>query len=220
MWGGDTETTTQTSAPSNPDVNPTLSKLLRGVQGTYDSAPTTPAALSQGWASQLGAAGNADYARGVTGSTRELADIASGSRFGMNDPGYAALRAKAGDDTLRDVNSMFTSSGRFGSGSHVGTATEALGNVNAGMDYQNFQNDQQRQMQAISALPSTFAAGQAPGSVQQAVGLSQQQAPWAKLSNASSILAGTAGAGGTTGTTTSPATPWWQGAIGLAGQFI
>lgn len=212
MGGGDDEVSSNN--PSNPDVAPTVSKLLKGVQTTYDASQVqTPPTLTGGWASQLGAAGNADYARGVSGATKELADIASGSRFGMNDPGYAAMRAKAGDDTLRDVNSMFTASGRFGSGSHVGTATEALGSVNAGMDYQNFQNDQQRQMQAMSALPSMFAAGQAPGSVQQSVGEQQRANPWYNLGQASSIASGNYGAGGQT--MTQPGTPWWQSAAGL-----
>ena len=214
MGGGGTETTTQKNAPSNPDVDPTLSKLLRGVQSTVDSAPTTPAALSQGWASQLSAAGNPDYARGVAGGTSELADIASGKRFGMDDPGYAAMRAGALDDAMTGVASSFLTDGRFGSSVMGDAAGEAATQTLAGLDYANFQNDQQRQMEAISALPTAFAAGQAPGSVQQAVGQSQQQAPWSNLATASSILAGTAGAGGTTGTTTSPTAPWWQQALG------
>lgn len=215
--GGDIDTSKQSSAPSNPEVNPTLSKLLRGVQSTYDTAPSTPNTLVSGWNTQIRNALDPNYARGVADSTSELADIASGKRFGMDDPGYAALRAKAGDDTLRDVNSMFTSSGRFGSGSHVGTATEALGNVNAGMDYQNLQNDQQRQMQAISALPSVFAAGQAPGSVLSSVGQEERAAPWYKLGQGSSILAGTAGTGGST---TTESQPWWKVGTGLASSAL
>lgn len=224
MGGGGTETTTQTNKPSNPDVDPTLSMLLKGLQGQYKAGSPTPAAMSQGWASQLSAAANPNYARGVAGTTSELADIASGKRFGTDDPGYAALRAKAGEDTLRDVNSVFTANGRFGSGSHLGTATESLGNVYAGMDYQNHQNDQQRQFQAMGMLPTAFAAGQAPGSVQTAVGEQQRNAPWFPLTQASSILAGTAGTGGSTTSQTTPTAPWWQQALGfsagLAGRAI
>lgn len=214
MGGGGTETTTQVNAPSNPDVNPTLSKLLKGVQTTYDSNKTTNPNMTAGWASQVGAASNPDYARGVAGSTSELADIASGQRFGMNDPGYAAMREGALDDALTGVGSSFLTDGRFGSsvmGDAAGTAaTQTL----AGLDYANFQNDQQRQMAAISALPGAFAAGQAPGSVQASVGQQQQQAPWSNLATASSILAGTSGAGGSTMSQTSPTTPWWQQALG------
>jgi hypothetical protein len=216
MGGGGEETSTQTSKPTNPMVDSTLTSLLGGLQSKYNSGEASgiPSAVNTGIGMQYSAAMNPDYMRGVNGATSELADIAGGKRFGMDDPGYAALRAKAGDDTLRDVNSMFTASGRFGSGSHVGTATEALGNVNAGMDYNNFQNDQQRQFQAISAMPGNFAAGQAPGSAVTGVGQQQQAAPWWNLNQASSVLAGTAGAGGTTSTMSQPATPWWQSALG------
>lgn len=217
--GGGVETGTTSSRPSNPMVDSTLTNLLGGLSNEYAKSTATGvnSTLDKGWEARLGAANDPDYARGVSGGTSELADIASGSRFGMNDPGYAALRAKAGDDTLRDVNSMFTASGRFGSGSHVGTATEALGNVNAGMDYQNYQNDQQRQMQAISALPGQFGAAQAPGDVWGAVGQEKQQQPWWALNNASSVLAGTAGAGGST---TTESQPWWKVGTGLGATAL
>lgn len=220
MGGGGTDTSTSTSAPLNPEVNSTLSKLLQGVQATYQPGSGTPETLNTGWNSQLGAATNPDYARGVAGSTSELADIASGKRFGMNDPGYADMRQGAIDDTLTNINSSFLTDGRFGSTVQGEAAGRGVSQTIAGLDYGNFQNDQQRQMQAISALPTAFAAGQAPGSVQQSVGEQQRAAPWYNLGQASSVLAGTAGAGGQTNTMTQPATPWWQSAIGLAGQFI
>lgn len=214
MGGGGTQTTTQVNAPSNPDVNPTLSKLLKGVQTTYDRSPAITPNMSAGWDSQLGAAANPDYMRGVTGSTRELADIASGARFGTNDPGYAAMREGALNDALTAVGSSFLTNGRFGSSVMGDAAGKAASQTLAGLDYANFQNDQQRQMQAISALPTIFAAGQAPGSVQSSVGQQQQQAPWANLATASSILSGTAGTGGSTSSMTQPTAPWWQQALG------
>jgi hypothetical protein len=75
-----------------------------------------------------------------------------------NAPGYAQLRAKAGQDTLNDVNGIFTGSGRFGSGSHVGNATEELGNVYAGMDMQNYENRLARMLggnQALAGIAQT-----------------------------------------------------------------
>lgn len=241
MGGGGTETQTTTSGPTNPMVDSTTTKLLSGLQGQVDKGtavfnqslnPGAGSTTQNSWASMLSAANNPAYSAGVSGATSDFADIAAGNRFGTNDPGYAALRAKAGDDTLRDVNSMFTSSGRFGSGSHVGTATEALGNVNAGMDYQNFQNDQQRQMQAAGMLPGLYAAGMAPAGVQGAVGAEQDanalalrqgendlfrrqnDTGWSTLGQATSILAGNAGAGTQQQSTTSPTAPWWQQALG------
>ena len=206
MGGGGTDTKTQTNAPSNPEVDPTLSKLLQGVRGTYDATPTTNSAMNSGWASQLAGANNADYARGVSGATSSFANAAAGNDAMANDAYYAGKS----DDTLRDVNAMFTNSGRFGSGSHVGTATEALGRVNA----ENVAADRQWQTQSASMLPQLFAAGQAPGSVQTSVGQQQLQAPWANLQTASSILAGTAPAGGNTSTMTTPTAPWWQQVAG------
>ncbi len=217
MGGGGTETTTQTSGPTNPLVDSTTTKLLGGLQNRYDAstAAGTPAATSAGWASQLSAAQNPDYARGVTGSTKELADIASGSRFGMNDPGYAKMRQGALDDALTGVGSSFLTDGRFGSSVMGDAAGEAATQTLAGLDYANLQSDQQRQMQAISALPGAFAMGQAPGSVQESVGQAQKAAPWYDIGQASSVLAGTAGAGTQQQSMTTPTAPWWQSAAGL-----
>jgi hypothetical protein len=219
MGGGGTDTSTSTSAPLNPEVNSTLSKLLQGVQATYQPGSGTPETLNTGWNSQLGAATNPDYARGVAGSTSELADIASGKRFGMNDPGYADMRQGAIDDSVTAGNSSFLTDGRFGSTVHGEAIGRGVSQTIAGLDYGNFQNDQQRQMQAISALPTAFAAGQAPGSVQQSVGEQQRAAPWYNLGQASSVLAGTAGAGGQTNTMTQPAAPWWQAPVAIGGTL-
>jgi hypothetical protein len=208
MGGGGTETTTQTSGPTNPMVDSTTTKLLTGLQDRYDSSTSmgSSAATKGGWASQLAAAGNPDYARGVNGAMTDFADAAAGYQAGANDPYYAKLS----DNTMRDVGAMFTNSGRFGSGSHVEKAVETLGDVNNA----NIAADRQWQTTAASALPSMFAAGQAPGSVQTSVGQQQEAAPWANLSNASSILAGTAGVGTQQQTQTSPTAPWWQQALG------
>jgi len=209
--GGDIQTGSQSSAPSNPEVNPTLSKFLVGVRGKYDAGESAgnPAALTSGWASQLDAAKSPTYAAGVNGAMSDFADAAAGNQAGANDPYYKQL----GDDTLRDVNSMFTTSGRFGSGSHVDTAVKALGDVNNA----NIGADRAWQTQAASALPSMFAAGQAPGSVQQSVGEQQRAAPWYNLGQGSSILAGTAGTGGST---TTESQPWWKVGTGLASSAL
>lgn len=212
MGGGD-ETSTQSTAPSNPDVQPTLSRLLQGVQGTYNTTQQngTPAALAQGWASQFGAASNPDFMRGVSGATADFADAAAGNQYGANDAYYDQLS----DNTMRDVGAMFTNSGRFGSGSHVETAVKALGDVNNA----NIAADRAWQAQAASALPAMFSAGQMPGAVQTAIGQDQRAAPWYNLGQASSILAGTAGAGGSTSTMTQPAAPWWQAPVAIGGTL-
>lgn len=239
MGGGGTQQTTSTTASANPAVTATTTDLLKRLQtqvgkGTavFDKSlnPGAGATTQNSWASMLGAANNPAYSAGVSGATADFADAAAGNQFGANDAYYKQL----GDDTLRDVNSMFTSSGRFGSGSHVDTATKALGDVNNA----NIAADRQWQMQAAGALPDIYSAGLAPAGVQGGVGAAQDanalglrqgendlfrrqnDAGWSTLGQASSILAGNASAAGQTTTNTSPATPWWLPAGQLAlGMF-
>jgi hypothetical protein len=253
--GGTTNTTTSTSstAPANPDVTATQSKLLKGLQGAYDGGMKvfdkslyagTGSNTQAGWDATLAAAQNPAYSGAVNGAIGDFGDIAAGNRFGMNDPGYARLREKAASDALQTVGKSFGASGRFGGGSYLESAGEGVGNAIAGMDYANFQNDQQRQAQAAGMLPGLFQAGLAPGAAMGAVGGAQDadaqarlmgdndlfrrqnDGNWDTLARSSSILAGTAPVGGmnTTNTQTSPATPWWQtagaGVIGLGSMIF
>lgn len=239
MGGGGTETTTQTSGPTNPAVDATTTKLLTNLQGQVDRGtavfdqslnPGAGATTQNSWSSMLNASNNPAYSRGVAGATADFADAAAGNQFGANDAYYKQL----GDDTLRDVNSMFTSSGRFGSGSHVDTAVKALGDVNNA----NIGADRAYQMQAAGMLPEMYSAGMAPSGIQAGVGAAQDanalalrqaendlfrrrnDSGWSTLGNASSILAGTAGAGTQQQSTTTPTAPWWQTGLSLAGQFF
>lgn len=221
MGGGGEQKTVQTSTPSNPDVNPTISRLLQGVQGTYGStsAAGTPAAMTSGWASQLSAANNPDYASGVNGAIKDFADVAAGNRFGQDDPGYAAVRQGAIDDTLTNVNSSFLTDGRFGSTVQGEAAGRGVSQTIAGLDYGNQQQDIARQQAAAQMLPSMFAAGQSPGAVQTAVGQQQREAPWYNLGQASAIASGNYGAGGSTSTQTQPGAPWWQAPVAIGGTL-
>lgn len=255
MGGGGTNTTTQqtSTAPANPAVTATQTKLLTGLQGAYDQGmkvfdkPLYAGAGSttqQGWNSTLGAAGNQNYAGGVNSAIADFADTASGNKFGMNAPGYATLRANAGNDAMSGINSVFNNSGRFGGGTHVQKLGEGVTNAYAGLDYANYQNDISRQQQAAQMLPSLYQASLAPGAAMGAVGAAQDQdaqarlmaendlfrrqsdPQWDALARSSSILAGTAPVGGmnTTNTQTTPATPWYQsalgGALGLGAMFL
>lgn len=233
MGGGGTETTTQTSGPTNPMVDSTTTKLLTGLQGQVDKGtavfnqslnPGAGLTTQQSWTSMMNAANNPDYNAGVKGATADFADAAAGNQYAANDAYYKQL----GDDTLRDVNSMFTSSGRFGSGSHVNTAVGALGDVNNA----NIAADRAWQSQAAGMLPSMYSAGMAPSGIQAGVGAAQDanalamrqaendlfrrqnDAGWSTLGQATSILAGNAGAGTQQQSTTTPTAPWWQQALG------
>lgn len=246
--GGSVQTSSSTSTSANPDVQPTVSKLMKGLQGAYDGGvkvfdqslyPGVGDTTKNAWANTLEAVNNPGYSAAMNGAIADFGDVAAGNRFGLNDPGYAALRAKVGDDTLTDVNSIFTSSGRFGSGSHVKNATSELGNVYAGMDYQNHQNDIARQQQAAQMMPGLLQGAALPGTMQGAIGAAQDadalatrqgandlfrrqnDAKWDALARSSSILSGTAGSGGTE---TSQNIPWWAAAAGIgstiAGAFF
>lgn len=238
MGGGGTETTTSTSGPTNPMVDYTTTKLLTGLSNQVDKGtPVFGQSLNPGagkttqdsWSAMLNASNNPAYSAGVKGATSDFARAAAGDDYGANDAYYKQL----GDDTLRDVNSMFTSSGRFGSGSHVGTAVGALGDVNNA----NIAADRQWQAQAAGMLPSMYSAGMAPAGVQAGVGAAQDanalalrqaendlfrrqnDAGWSTLGQASSILAGTAGAGTQQQTTTQPTAPWWQAPLQIGGTL-
>lgn len=118
--------------------------------------------LTGGQQGSIGAVGNIGgqymgFAGGGGPSLTEstMMDTAMGNRFGMDDPGYAAVRQRLSDDVSREVGQTFTNSGRFGSGSHVDSLTSALTSNLGALDYSNFQNDQNRQMQALGAIEGT-----------------------------------------------------------------
>jgi hypothetical protein len=244
-----TTTATSTSAPTNPDVQATASKLAKGISTAYDVGPQvfnestfSPAGSTtqDAWQKALGAAGNADYAAGTAGAIKSFGDIAAGNQIGVANPAYAKVRQNAIDDAIKNVGAGFTSSGRFGGGSYIDTATESAGNVAAGMDLTRLQQDEARQAQAAQMLPGLFSAAQQPATITGAIGsaqdanqqgilqgradLQQRQANgWTDLiAKLTSAGAGNAAASGmtTTNSQTSPATPWWQGALGLGIQAL
>ena len=225
--GGTTQTSTSSTAPSNPDVTATTSTLAKGLGALATPGATTYTApgstTTGGQAASLAAANNPLYSNAVNGAIGSFGNIAAGNQFGTNDPGYAALRSKLSNDVLTSTNQSFNNSGLFGSDSNQRAAAQGLGNALGGLDYQNFQNDQQRQAQAAGLLPGLFSAAQLPSSVQQSVGASQDAANAAQaagptdfLAKLSSIASGNAAAGGTTQTNTQPGTPLWQTLLGAA----
>lgn len=248
MPGGGTTQTSTSSAPADPNVTATLDKVLGKVGGAVDAgAPPifnsslyspSGATTTAGWNSALTAAANPGYSTAINNTINSLGTAAGGGDYGTNDPAYAALRAKAGDDALKSVNGVFNNSGRLGGGSNVQAAGEGVANALGSMDVNQLQNDRAFQLSAASALPQAFQSSLAPSAIQTGVGSAmdannqgilqgsadlqqrqaQQQTDW--LSKISAILNGNAQAGGTTSTTTQPATPWWQSALGLGTAAI
>lgn len=224
--GSRTNKTTSTSGPSNPDLNATVSKLAKGLGSEYTQGKSlyqAPGANTQaGWAAQLGAAGNQDFAGGLAGAIGSYGNRAAGNELGMNDPGYAALRSKLQNDVTTGVNSSFNNSGLFGSDSNVKSLSSGLADSLGALDYQQYNNSLNRQSEAANLLPQLFSAGQLPGSIQSSIGASQDAAanaqangPTDYLAKLTGILNGTASASGTTTTTSTPTAPLWQTLLSL-----
>lgn len=224
--GSSTNRTTTTSGSASPQVTATVNKLAQGIGNAYTPGASSYVAPSStttgGWANSLTAANNPNFSSGIAGALSSYGNRAAGNELGLNDPLYAQQRQNLTDDTLSGVNSIFTGSGRFGSGSHVNTASRGLANALGGLDLQQRNESYGRQSEAANLLPSLFAAGQLPSSIQQSVGASmdadkqaQEGGVWDYLNRAVGTTTGAAGAAGTTQTTTQPTTPLWQSLLGL-----
>lgn len=233
MADKNTETTTGTSGSANPMVDATASRLLTGLQGQMDKGTAvfgksldagmgapTQTGLQTSWT----AATQPAFGNYMSGAIDSFGKAAAGEQYGDNDAYYKDLS----DQTMTDVSGLFTGSGRFGSGSHVGRAVSELGKVNNA----NIAADRAWQTQAASMMPGLHAASMLPGQAQVGVGQMydagrqaallgendlfrrQNDAGKDNLGWASSVLAGTAGAGTQQQSTTSPETPWWQQVLG------
>jgi len=228
MGGGGTETTTQSSAPSNPAMqaaattigNQLNTQLSAGVKPyTGSLAPALSGQTQAGIAGLGNNPNDATFASGVSTALGQQADIAGGNI--AND----AVRQRVADDAGVAANATFANSGRFGGGTHRQGLGEGITNALAAHDYG-------RQQQAISNMGTLYEQSMMPagaqlqaGQIQDANNLMQAQdaarlfdesanAGWNTLQRGASIFSGTAPASGTTQTQTAPATPWWQTALG------
>lgn len=184
---------------------------------------------------------NSGYSQAVGDTMGEMGAIASGQRFGTNDPSYALMRQNLMDDAVKSVGSAFTSSGRFGGGSYIDTATNSAFDAAAGLDVANRQSDIARQQFATQALPGLYSAGTLPmqaqlqaGQIYDADALATrsaeadlfdrtQNAGWNTLQRGATVLAGTAPSAGTTATNTSTQSqnvPWWQTGLGIGAGLL
>lgn len=217
-------TNTTTTRSGSKAVNSTVDKLAAGLGNSYTQgqslyqAPSTN--TTQGWQASLNAANNNDYSQGLAGAMSSFGNRAAGNELGMQDPGYAALRAKLENDVLKSTNTSFNQSGLFGSDSNQKAAASGLADSLGALDYQQYSNSLDRQSSAAAMLPQLFSAGQLPASIQQSIGAAQDADAAAKaagptdyLGKLSSIMAGQAGAAGTT--TSQPSTPLWQSLLSL-----
>jgi hypothetical protein len=242
--GGDNSQTT-TSGLNNSALNKAVStigsqlnaQIGKGVTPFSQSLyPGLSGQTQQGVAGLANNPNNAAYGSAVGNTIKDFGAIASGQRFGMNDPGYATLRQNAINDATTGVASSFLTDGRFGSSVMGDAAGEAIAGTIAGLDFANFQNDQQRQMQAAGMLPGLYQGSQLPaigqltaGQIKDADMLATRQgaadlfdrtqnAGWNTLARASQVLAGTAPSAGQT-TTQTQQQPWWQAPLQIGGTL-
>ncbi len=227
-------TTTQvaSSAPSNPDVNPTLSKLLKGVQSEYDANPKgyffdknmyagTGGTTDNALAGMLSGSQNPMYGQAFGNTFSDMADTAAGGKLGQNDPGYAAVRSNLINDVTTNDLSAFNNSGMFGSDSNRKSLSQGLGAALGGLDMQQYDNSIARQQAAQAGLAGAYGNTMLPQKT--ALGIGQMQdtdaqaqlqgeadlytrkmgAPTDFLAKLSSLLAGNAATGGSTSTSSS-----------------
>jgi hypothetical protein len=228
--GDDTQKTTSTTGINNKALNQTITKLAGGISNLYQPGGTTyvaPSSTTTGaWGSSLAAANNPAYSGGIAGALQSYGNRAAGNELGVNDPLYAAQRARLTDDVMTNVNSTFTGSGRFGSGSHLESASRSLAEALGGLDLAQRTESYGRQAEAANMLPQLLAGGQLPSSYAASVGASMDADAAAKaggqmdyLARLASIINGTAGAAGTTTTSTTQQDPLrllLGGGLGLA----
>lgn len=78
----------------------------------------------------------------------------------LNNLGSDNFMSAYGDDIIDQVNSMFGTGGRVGSGYNIDTATKELGNVASRLYNQQYESERNRQMQALGMVPA-FESGMA-----------------------------------------------------------
>lgn len=240
--GGSTSKSTSTTAPANANITSTTNKLLGGIDAAWAKGPTTfnenlyagqGDATKQGIAGLIGGANNSAFTGGVEGALDSFGRTASGANLGVNDPGYETIRKKLSNDVLTSTNSSFNNSGLFGSDNNQYSAATGLADSLGALDYQQYNDSQDRQVQAAGMLPGLYEASQMPATTMLSAGalqdadkqatlqgrydqtMRQGNAQTDLLAKLSAILAGNASSAGSTTTNTQPSTPWWQTALAL-----
>lgn len=251
MDNNPTQTTqsVSSSAPTNPDVQATASKLAKLISGAADTTPQSfdqnlftgaGADTQNAWAMGRSAATDPNYNRGVQGGIDSLSKTAAGDYVGSVDPNFEAALSRASNGLTADVNASIGADGRYGSNVHTQALTDQVGGMRTNAELANLQQQKQDQLSAIPALTSLFSAKQLPASVYGSIGAAQD-------ANTSGLLTGqydqftrkqnavpdwiakltSAGAGNaantgmtTTNSTTTPTTPWWLAVPSAIGSIL
>lgn len=222
--GGTVSTGSSSTTSNSPAVRSLTDTLAKGVQSLYTPGATSyvaPGSTTTGaWDAALGTANNPSFSGGIAGAIDSYGNRAAGNELGIDDPLYAAQRARLTDDVMTGVNSTFTQSGRFGSGSHVDKAASSLASALGGLDLSQRSESYGRQAEAANMLPQMFSAGQLPSSLAASIGAAQDADKAAmaggQIDRMGQLMGLLGGASSAAGTTTTEQMPWWKVLLGTA----
>jgi hypothetical protein len=183
--GSSNQQTSSTSAQPYKAAQPLLNQGMGDAQKLYQQGglvkPNTMSTVvpfaqdtMQGISGLQGLAGANSGGQGLSGQFQSIIDGGGFNQpqqtamqgiqntatqdFNINEnPAYAGIRQRAMDAASNAVNSQAAGMGRFGAPTHQGTLAREVGNVAGNLDFQQFQNHQNRQSAAQQQL---FNAGQ------------------------------------------------------------
>jgi len=181
-------------------------------------APAPSAGTTSGIASLLSGANPAGYSGYINNAIGSFGDIASGKNIGVDAPGYQAVRDNLRSNIMGDVNASIGGSGRYGSNVHTDTLTNSLASNLGALDMAQYNNGQDRQVQAAQLLPQLQTAATQPGLTQLMAGEAQGNVDNADFNRFLQLLQANNSTGDTPGLKAE--TPWWQSAASLVGSFL
>ena len=88
----------------------------------------------------------------------DLYNRTMGGEFLNNNPYLDGVLAKTRSNIANDVNSQFSTAGRYGSGAHTGVLGERMAEAENAARLSNYQTERDRQMGAAGALDQLYAA--------------------------------------------------------------
>jgi hypothetical protein len=153
----------------------------------------------------------------LTGAAQGQAfDTLGGAYLGAGNPYFSAMADRVGDQVTKQMNSTFGGAGRFGSGAHANALASGLSDAIGGLAYQNYGQERQNMLGAMSAAPGLAEADYADlahlgqvGDARRALEQGQidddlarynyeQNLPWQRLANYQQMIQGNYGGTNTT----------------------
>lgn len=175
----ETQNVVSTSAPTNPDVSATASRLAQLISGASYQTPSTlnenlftgAGPTTQGaWALGKAAATDPNFTGSIDQGISTLGKTAAGDYVGSVDPNFEAALDRASNGLTADVNASIGADGRYGSNVHTQALTDQVGGMRTNAELANLQQQKQDQLSAIPALTALFSAKQTPAQIMGAIG--------------------------------------------------